>query len=234
MLIDITTFTHEALLIILRILANTPANKTRIFLCYNGASEYSIGLPREKKWLSKGIEEIRSVIGYPGLLLPNRPTHLIILVGYEHERAHKLIEAFQPSLVSLGHGKPGTATSKKNYETSIFFHKLLVGSTSIRHIFSEFEFSANDPSVSQKALLKLINDRSGYNHIIAPMNTKISTISCALIGIKDPSVQICYAQPRLYNYYSYSKPSKYVYIMEWKHLLRLLEKSNAQKKGKKR
>ena len=41
----------------------------------------------EAKWLSRGIGEVRSILGYSGTLKPSRSNLLIVIVGYEYERA---------------------------------------------------------------------------------------------------------------------------------------------------
>src|ERR1051326_2055466 len=63
--VDITTFTHEELLILLSILRGHTTNKDSILLLYATAAEYSVGLKAEDKWLSKGVQDVRSVLGYP-------------------------------------------------------------------------------------------------------------------------------------------------------------------------
>ncbi len=86
-LIDITTFTHEGLLILFKVLAELLRREDKLEFVYSHAKEYSVGDPPDRKWLSKGIREVRSVLGFAGELLPSRRTHLIVLAGFEVERA---------------------------------------------------------------------------------------------------------------------------------------------------
>ena len=103
--VDITTFTHETLLILFRLLTKILPITTAVKFVYLEASEYSWNIEEvEDKWLSKGIGEIRSIIGYPGLFNPSKGTHLIILVGFEADRTVKLIEKYDSTIVSLGLG----------------------------------------------------------------------------------------------------------------------------------
>ena len=90
-LVDITTFTHEQLLLVLRLLAVQRRPGHRVILAYTSASDYDPGVPETEKWLSKGVADVRSVLGYPGDMDPTKPTHLVVLVGFEHERASMLI-----------------------------------------------------------------------------------------------------------------------------------------------
>ncbi len=219
-LIDITTFTHESLLILFGLLLSI-ANRTQtITFIYTGAKEYCSGKKTEDKWLSKGIKEIRSILGFPGEIDPSKKNQLIILVGYEHERASILIKLFEPNKISLGRGKAGSATSDKNYEVNLYFHKLLAETVAQYGPISNFEFSCNDPTSAKEDIIQEMELLPDYNHIIAPMNTKLSTLAAALVSIQFPSTQLCYAQPLLYNYDNYSIPGKNCYIAQMKDLLR--------------
>ena len=67
-----------------------------IYVSYIGAKEYSVNEKNEDdKWLSKGIKEIRTVIGYPGFSDPTKDNHLLILFGFESDRTKRLINEFE-------------------------------------------------------------------------------------------------------------------------------------------
>src|SRR5579859_6528425 len=100
-LCDITTFTHESVLILFKIMALLFRNAD-VWYLYATAGDYSVGDPAPRKWLSKGVDEVRSVLGYPGEMEPSRRLHLIVLAGFEHERIAELIRRFEPSKISLG------------------------------------------------------------------------------------------------------------------------------------
>lgn len=61
-LIDITSFTHEHLLILIRLMIKFAPEKN-IKLAYSGADDYSTNHQGEDKWLSKGLSNIRTVLG---------------------------------------------------------------------------------------------------------------------------------------------------------------------------
>ena len=97
---------------------------------YAPASEYSIGDKPGDKWLSKGISEVRSVMGYPGGFAPSRDTHLIILAGFEDYRALSLIQELEPSLVSIGYGdssEVSTGPHQVTNETKVEAHSERTG-----------------------------------------------------------------------------------------------------------
>lgn len=214
-LLDITTFTHEALLIIL-CLIRIHFRDAKLTCGYTNASEYSTDEEGENKWLSKGICDVRSVLGYAGNLSPSQKTHLIVIVGYESERALKVIEAIEPSSISLGYGRPNNATTDKDRDANQKY-KDIVSSVSTQYqggFKSEFEILCDDPFQSAQAIEKEIQSHPNHNIIIVPMNNKISTIGVALIAFVHKEVQIAYAPALTYNYYHYSKPGKRCYLFD--------------------
>lgn len=201
-LIDITTFTHEALLILLRLL-QARIQRGSVVLGYASAKEYSIGLPPEQKWLSKGITDIRSVLGYPGDSLPSRKSHLIVLVGFEYDRAERLIDEYQPHVVSLGFGQLGTETAvaHRTVNRSVFSR---LASKVTQH--KEFEFSCTDVGAVERAVSAQALLFPDCNVVVAPMNTKLSTVGVAGAAFRNHEIQVCYASASQYNIEGYSEP----------------------------
>lgn len=218
-LVDISTFTHESLLILFKLLIIHRESGEQIFLAYTNAAEYNPGVPNEKKWLSYGVREVRTVLGFAGEIMPSKRSHLIVLVGYEHERASELISTFEPDVLSLGHGKSGTQTALQHHETNQHFFGLVRQAVATHPGVNTFEFSCNDPVATKLAILEQIVRYPDHNHIIAPMNTKLSTIGAGLVASEDSKIQICYAEPLLYNYNNYSFPGENCYLLELNELL---------------
>lgn len=217
-LLDITTFTHEGLLIVLKVLAAVwIENDHRLLLAYSPAREYSVGLEAKDKWLSQGIRDIRSVLGYPGLLRPARKLHLVVLVGFEVERARMLIDTCEPDVISLGAGRDATDSRQahllKNIETlqrlSVHYPKLNV-----------FEFSCVDLNFTMTAIEQQTLKNPEHNTVVAPMNTKLSTVAAALYASRNKDIQLCYAPAAAYNP-RYSSPGEQCLIIEIS--LRLLQ-----------
>ena len=216
--IDITTFTHEMLLILLKIVIKKKTSFEHIQFLYNGAKEYSVGDKNENKWLSKGCKDIRSVLGYPGYLVPKNPICVIILVGFEHERASALINAMEPDMIVIGHGKAeiDSVLSDNHIEPMKYFdevHRSLFASFAN---MEGFEFSVKDVESTVSILEGIIEDTSKYDHIIVPLNTKTSTLAAGLVAISNPKVQVCYAEPEMYNNENYSKPSDTIVVYSLK------------------
>ena len=172
--IDITTFTHETLLILIRILDFHKNELGKISVSYFGAKEYSVNEENnDDKWLSKGIEEIRTVIGYPGFSDPTKENHLLILFGFESDRTKRLINEFEFDHVSLGFA---------NVENSIQANHQVINAKRHQNLVKEynaktFEFSLIDINSVKNDILKYLSKEEfqEMNIVISPMNNKIST-----------------------------------------------------------
>jgi len=153
-LIDITTFTHEIMLILLVLIRihRSLLDGVKLTLTYSGASEYSIGDNLKNKWLSKGVRTVRSVLGFPGDSIPTKKTHLIILVGYEYERAEKLIEVIEPNTISLGFGRSSTATTEKDKGANAHYHLLLSRMAASYAVVECFEIFCNNLVYTRDAI----------------------------------------------------------------------------------
>ncbi|MDQ0592188.1 hypothetical protein QFZ37_000557 [Chryseobacterium ginsenosidimutans] len=213
LLIDITTFTHETLLILIKLLNFYKKDLGKIYICYNGAKEYSVNEKNEDdKWLSKGIKEIRTVIGYPGFSDPTRNNHLLILFGFESDRTKRLINEFEFDNVTLGFADEENSIQANHQYINAKRHEKLVSEFKT----NTFKFSLIDIDSVKDNILQLIRSEKykEMNTVIAPMNNKISTIAAALAAIEDENLQITYAKPSIYNVSGYSTPNDDIYLCE--------------------
>lgn len=210
-LIDITTFTRQTLLILFRLLRNSLMKESKIQLLYTPAKEYSIGLPYKDKWLTRGILEVNSVFGYSGIIRPSRPYHLIILMGFEVERASSLITAYEPSKITVGYARKTASISEEHYQLNkLKFDELLTEFPNAE----SFEFTCIDVLECKKEIIKQTQKHIGHNIIVSPMNNKISTLSCALAAFDNDELQLAIAIPAIYNYENYSIPGDGCYLIE--------------------
>lgn len=212
LLVDVSTFTHEGLLILFRFIDLFKEKFENVFAVYVGASAYSLNEEKDgDKWLSKGTKTIRSVLGYPGILNPSQKNHLIILFGFEIERTSKLIEDFEFEKVSIGIGPEQESIGKNHYVINRKRHIDLIKNFP----FAEtFEFSLVEPYDTKQQIQAQIEKYPGYNVVITPLNNKVSTLGAALVGLSDPKVQICYVRAHEYNYKAYSEPSDDCYFYQ--------------------
>jgi hypothetical protein len=215
--VDITTFTHEQLLILIKVLKNAKLTQ-RIVFGYSGALQYSVNTLPEDVWLSKGVGQVRSVLGFPGRFLPSRKLHLIVLVGFEYERAKAIIEQFEPSALTLGVGKKSESVSEEHFQSNRRFFEDVQNFVAMRKsICSDidtFEFSCVDPESVESQVMSVINAKSGFNTVVCPLNTKLSTVGVALAAAQNEDIQLCYARAIEYNEQGYSTPSDKITMYE--------------------
>ena len=212
--IDITTFTHEHLLFLIKSLALRKEKIKSLKCIYSGAAEYSYNEKDTSKWLSKGCAEVRSVVGYPGTIYPGVETVLIIVFGFEHERAECVREEMQPDSLYLGVGSSDSVTDDAHRAPLALFSWMFEDSLAMQQDVHKFSFEACNPEDAFSKLEEIIEKTPGCNHIIVPMNTKLSTLAVAAIGLRNPEVQLCYAQPETYNFEAYSKPGDVVHVFD--------------------
>ena len=211
--IDSTTFTHETLLVLVRLLNFHKLDLGKIYISYTGAKEYSVNEELDNdKWLSKGIKEIRTVIGYPGFSDPTRDNHLLILFGFESDRTKRLIDEFEFDNITLGFASKENSIQANHQCINSKRHKKLLD----EYDADIFEFSLIDVETVKNSILKYLetDKYKDMNTVIAPMNNKISTIGAGLAAIENENIQITYAKASIYNIDGYSIPNKDVYISE--------------------
>lgn len=202
--IDITTFTREGLLLIVR-LVKSKLSDFNVQFVYNSASEMS-------NELSVGPRSFRSVLGYSGLLSPSKQNHLIIIFGYEVDRARALIENYEPDLISIGTGSKLCSIKPELHQRNVKFFDQLAAYYS--ECLNRFEVSIVDPYETCSGIESYLGsmENNMYNTIISPMNTKISTVGVGLFALKNSNVQICYSEMSSYNFTNFSSPSNKFYL----------------------
>ncbi len=221
LVIDITSLSHELLVILMGVLAANEA-LPRTTLLYVGAAQYGGNSGKENMWLSRGVKTIRSVLGFPGLMYPSKKLHLVVLAGFEVERANEVISCYEPSSLSIGKGGRDQSVSLDHFESNqLFFDKLnyfINEQNTYNHHIHHFEFSCVNPLLAKKQILdhvEKIKTSSDENVVICPLNTKLSTVGVALAAVENQTIQICYAEPQEYNIESYSTPGNEVSIISF-------------------
>lgn len=210
LVIDVTTFRREELIILLQKLKTLPQGiQNNAYFVYSIAAKMG-------DWLSQNVTQVRPVIGYPGDILIRNKTHLIICAGIEHHRAKAIIEAYEPESISLG-----MVPLDESVAHSIFERNLELRNYLVRHfdtIENEFDFSATNPLSIKRVLEKRLKELPHHNIILAPLNTKLSTLGCGAFGLENPRVQICYAEVEVYNYSEFAEAGKEMFLMPFSDL----------------
>lgn len=214
-LVDVSTFTHEHLLIFLRILFDKRDAFLSVIAVYSHPGEYSPDRSDEEKWLSKGCREVRSVFGYPGMMIPGSPTALILLAGFEVSRACAVVSEMDPAILYIGKGVADDREKMIHQKPMEGFAKMVREFCATRDSVHEFDFFAKDIEKAEGCVNKILDSMPrDCNRVIVPMNSKISTIACARIAIMHPDVQLCYAQPETYNITSYSTVGNRITLLD--------------------
>ncbi len=198
---DITTMTHEMLLILVAAADEIIEPWRNLQLVYNVAGAYSGEDTPEEKWISRGIHQVRSVIGYPGAWSPGEQTKLVALPGFDSERMRRMVEEIEPDQLIVGIacpvGERHAWSEKKNRGIAEQLLNTRKGAT--------FDYPALDPLGAVDAVISVLKETTG-NVLIAPLNSKITTAAIGILVRLKPEWQICYAAAIIYNL-KYATPS---------------------------
>lgn len=191
---DVTTMTHEMLLVVVAAAEEIiPAWRDLRFV-YNIAERYSGEDDVSEKWISRGIHDLRSVIGYPGERSPGEPTTLVALPGFDPERMRRVVEEIEPEHLLVGIARPQGQrhawSAEKNHDIAMRLLDTRDGAV--------FEYAALDPFAAVDAVIEATQDIQG-NVLVAPLNSKISTVAIGALARRRPSWQLCYAPALIYN-----------------------------------
>lgn len=214
-LLDITTFTRETILIALMLFKQDVFKDIDVTLSYVPADRYSTSENNSVNdiWLSKGVNEIRTILGYAGSFTSLKKTLLIVLVGFEKERAEILINRFEADKLYLGYVPPQESHNEALSEINVANFTRLV---SIVGDCNTFEFSCRYLDRTYGVLKDIIeSNKEEYNIIISPMNNKMSTLAVANIAYDYPEVQVCYASTNQYNTEAYSSAADKVILFDF-------------------
>ncbi|GAB6009535.1 hypothetical protein [Dysgonomonas reticulitermitis] len=213
-IVDITAFTRETLLILLRVLTIPYIiEHTNIKLVYMPAQSY------QKDWMTKGVREIRPVLGYSGLLSPSKPSLLVMLTGFEEERMRTVIDIYEPSHILLGKPCKESSINQELFAISEMKYEELKSEYEHLIIDDGFTFSCQDIGKTKSIILDIYNKYNNYNIIVVPLNNKISTLGVAFAALKEEGIQICYPSANQYNIENFSTPSDFFCLYDIKQFL---------------
>jgi len=209
-IVDVSTFPREELLVLLRLLCDLGPKARTTSLAYVGAKQMGDRLSGE-------VVQHRSVLGYAGDIHPSRKTKLVLLLGLELARARSIIDNYEPSKVVLGLPRLNDDTSGELRDRLIRFRRELAASRPFGE--PDFEFSVRDPVKTCREIVGAVGDAAGWNVVLAPLNTKLSTLGAGLYGLTHDWVQVCYAAVADYQERDYSQPNDKVFKVAMSSLL---------------
>ncbi|MBT1063977.1 hypothetical protein KJY73_10355 [Bowmanella sp. Y26] len=202
---DISTFTREMLLIILKVLDHYNFLTHCTFV-------YTPSKSMNRNWLSKGVLNTRSVLGYAGDFDLGSETHLILFSGFEVERSIEAIEEYEPTYLTVLSGDSRSSYSRDYYSRS----KQLVENLKTHYgsnVFSE-EIDITDLEKLKNYILELLKSEKFHNQnvVIVPLSNKISTLALGLAMLEFSRAQVIYPQPAEYNVQEYSEAAEEYFI----------------------
>lgn len=194
--IDVTTFTKQCLLVLLRFLASHNPKSVRLF--YTEPVNYA---PEFGRPLSYGLIDIVSVPSYGGHFYIEKEVLLIIMLGYEGDRAYSIWQALSPHKTIVLIGK---SSSSNEYEERVRnFNRKLIDRLPKKSI--EIIDSMDPFQVSEELKKRIQQHSSQFNIMISPLGPKPQVVGCFLALEEHHDVQIIYAIPKRYEEQYFSK-----------------------------
>ena len=205
--IDMTAFSRETLLILIKVLTNDQFyGQLEIKFIHTPVENYS---KDENLWLTKGVREIRPVFGYSGLMMPSKKLLLIVLNGFEDERTEIIIESFEPFALVLAN--PSLSGSINEVLKKLVDNKYDKIKSKFKNLLiDEKEFSCKEINNTIDVLESIYSKyQDHYNIAVSPLNNKASTLAVAISALKHENIQVCYASANQYNIAKQLTPSDY-------------------------
>jgi len=197
---DITTFARSELLTLIYYLRHLPTIDT-IRIVYVSPIKYG-------DWLSEGYLYSMVPPFFEGSPTFEKKTALLILAGFEYDRAVSLIEDLEPSALIIGRPHPGTASEFEDFGETII-QKLRRTRKIQTHLY---DIPANNPFRCRDFLRNSIQEHlQEYNFFVAPMGTKLEVFGAYLAYEKDQNFRMIYPVTQIYNVGSYSSGCRDVY-----------------------
>lgn len=201
--IDITCMPRELLGMLLFSISVKKSSFDTIWAVYVSAPEggyatQNLQLPKDKRWLSKGVATIRSIVGYPGVFYSERPCHLIVLAGHEEERVAQLVEYVEPKRLTISGEREDTSTVPGGRDISDRVAQTLKSRIQVP-LIQDIGFSSSSIDEVFVSLTEQGLGETGENVALSAMNTKLSFVGSALFALSNRAVRMMYAVPREYN-----------------------------------
>jgi hypothetical protein len=207
--VDISTMIKWHFLILLKSLHLTKRSGVLRFL-YTEPEDYITDLFQP---LSFGIHSIFPIPTYSGIFDFSKNSLLVLMLGYEGDRAMALYEAMDPTECLLLIAKPSYQPQWEGRVEEMNKEIInTVGTSNIRFIHSQ------NSSIIASQLQGLLTQPiySQYNHIICPLGTKPQTIGLYMYLAKNPpNTVLIYGSPARNNELFYSKGIGRSWILQY-------------------
>lgn len=191
--VDVTTFTKRHLLMLFKAIDDLGLwNVLRIY--YTEPRNYvtNLYLP-----MSMGIRTVSQITGFMSFTPLDKPTLLVILLGYEGDRAKAIYENLDPNKVLLVIPKPPYHPEWDGRTEEMNKHLIkIVGKDKIKYVHS------TDSAVAADQLAEILGEYplDRWRCSIAPLGTKPQTLGVYLFWRRNRGrFSVIYAQPLRHN-----------------------------------
>jgi len=184
-LVDITTMPRE---VIWWTFSHLEAANCSVNYIYYRPTGYS------SEWLTRDTDQPRLVYQHSGVSDFGRPTCLLLMSGFDTDRAAQLIQFFEPSAVLIGL-QVGTQhdNQRKNVEPT---RKLLERKSDIKF----FDVDAFSPDHGLAEIDRAITAYVGkFNIVAASLGPKPSAVALYFLQRKHSDIALAYAPSRQFN-----------------------------------
>ena len=203
LVIDITCMPREFLGMLLFAVAMRKNSFAKICVAYvsapsNGYATQNPSLDKEDRWLSKGVSEVRTIVGYPGTFRGESPSHLVVLAGHEFDRLLAIAEYLEPTRLTIGAEIETSSTVPGAGVLSQGVAQKLKDRIQVPEI-NDISFSASSVEDVVRSLGKLDLGLPAENVALVAMNTKLAFVGAAMFSLANRGIRLVYAVPREYN-----------------------------------
>lgn len=207
--VDISTFPRQELLILLRVLDNLP-RRPIIRLFYAEPARYcSEG---SGGWLTRGVKSVRTVPGFGGIQHPGKSNLLLMFLGHEDERAAITWKRHQPRKTIVFVPNPNYRAEMNGIVERT--HHLLF--TKISDTDVRTTLAARSVEGTEQAILEVWEQyHDSHSIVVAPLSTKLQTLGIYRAVRSKKDIQISYAVPSIYNFMNYSEGVGRIWEVSW-------------------
>ncbi len=196
-LLDISTFPKPYLFLLIKVLFDR-YKVNSVYVCYTEPLKYKDkNTTNGETILTSGLDRIECIPGFVGNSTYSQNL-LIVILGFEGNRAQEVFEIIEPTITYAINGFPSYKPGwhKISIENNMSF---LNESGAHRHIYFA---PANDPFETEKVISELIEEikisNPDNNIIIAPLGTKIQALGILLYALRNRAIKIVYPFPSIY------------------------------------
>ena len=200
--LDISTFTKRHLLLLLHGLDDAGLwDSLRIL--YTEPRDYIVDMHVP---MSMGIKEVAPIPTFTNLMPSDKPVLLVVMLGYEGDRAMALFQAIEPNETVLVVPRPAYRPEWEGRTEELNSHLVsLLGDDALAYADSR------DPGQVKTALGGVLGTRYAtrdWTCLVSPLGTKPQTVGLYSFWRENPdSCAVVYAQPLKHNERYYSKGS---------------------------